>query len=163
MTRLYLAAGVAAIILGLGYYAKVATERAALAEAAVEALAAGYEQYENRIAEANAALVRRDIEWKALEEDYEKQIREFNSTPVTECDLAPVDAGIAGGLLSAAGYSEGRGSDTGCTDGVSGPSCTPPYLSNRNQSEWIAGYQRQLGKCEGQLVEIKRLVEEARQ
>lgn len=161
MLRLYIAAGVLAALLGLGYYAKEATERAVLAEAALNTLARGYEQYEERIAEANAAQKRRDAEWRRLEENYEEQIQEFNSRPVTQCDVAAVDSAITDSLLSGAGYSEAGGADTGDATAGGGAPGPAPYLSNRGQSDWLAGYQQRLNACNAQLGEIARLVREA--
>ncbi len=161
MVRLYAALAALALFLGLGWYAKVATERAALAEAAVETLAAGYEQYEDRIKEADAELSRRDKKWKGLEHDYQKQIDRFKRVPPTQCDLAAVDSGITDSLLSAAGYDKEGRTDPDQPDRTGTASRTPAYISNRGQSEWIAGYQQRLDQCNTNLSAIRTLQEQA--
>lgn len=162
MPNLGVYAAVALVIAGLGFYAKAATERAVLAESAADTLARGYEQYERRIKEANDAQKRRDKEWKTIEAGYVKKINEFENAPITECDAAPVDDSITRSLLSSAGHDKGGSGDSANSTGTAGPSDSTAYLSNRGQSEWLAGYQKQLDKCNSQLTQIKTLIQQAR-
>lgn len=161
MIKLYAALGVLALLLGLGYYAKIATERAALAEAAVETLAAGYEQYEKRIEEAETATLQRDREWGVLENEYQQRLAEFEQVPATDCDRAPVATAITDRLLSAAGYDTRGGTHSADPDRTSSTPGPAPHLSNRGQSAWITGYQRQLDRCNVNLSKIRSLQEQA--